>query len=288
MSVLFIILSLLPLRVLYALMNGVVYPLAYYVVRYRRKVVASNIAVSFPEKTDAERKKIEKDFYHWFCDLLAEIIYGWRVGDEEMRERVVIDNVAEVEAIIREHGSAFVMLGHYGNWEWIADHSKRFSGKDLHTHVIYRRLKSASADKAMCDLRRKRQAEPLEMHSMIRQLMRNKQDGEFHLYDMLSDQKPGKNGLDCYVPFLHQSTPFITGTEQLARRTGFPVFYAEISMPSRGHYFAHVVPIALDPQSTEEGYITREYARLLEQNILRQPHIWLWSHNRFKFSKPLS
>ncbi len=287
MRSLFIILSLLPLRVLYALMNGVVYPLVYYVVRYRRKVVASNIAASFPEKTEAERKQIEKDFYHWFCDLLAEIIYAWRISDEEIRERLTIINQDEVEEAVLKAGGGFVMLGHYGCWEWIADYARRFHSPEVLNHIIYRRLKSKSADEAMLELRRKRGGEPLEMHSMIRQLVRNRKDGHAHIYAMLSDQKPGRNGLDCYVPFLHQSTPFIMGTEQLARRTGYPVYYIDIASPSRGHYVIKGVLITDNPVATPEGYITREYARLLEQNILRQPHLWLWSHNRFKYSKPL-
>lgn len=281
-------LSLLPLRVLYALMQGVLYPLAYYVIRYRRKVVCKNIAASFPEKTPAERLRIEKDFYHWFCDLIAEMIYGWRISDEELAERMVVENQPEVEECIRKHGGMMIMLGHYGNWEWICDYAKRFSNNDIISHVIYRRLKSASADQAMQELRRKRGAEPLEMKSMVRQLFRNRDDVQPHVYCMLSDQKPGKNNLDCYVPFLNQSTPFITGTEQLARRTGLPVLYVDISMPRRGHYEVKGVLITDDPQHTEDGFITREYARLLEENILRQLHIWLWSHNRFKFSKPLS
>lgn len=280
-------LSLLPLRALYALMNGVLYPLMYYVIRYRRRVVERNIAASFPDKTDAERKQMQKEFYHYFCDLLAEIIYAWRISDKEIRERVTIINQDEVEEAVLKAGGGFVMLGHYGCWEWIADYARRFHSPEVLNHIIYRRLKSKSADEAMRELRRKRGGEPLEMHSMVRQLVRNRQDGHAHIYAMLSDQKPSRNDLDCCVPFLNQLTPFITGTDHLARRTGFPVYYIDIESPKRGYYVIKGVLITDNPSATPEGYITREYARLLEENILRQPHLWLWSHNRFKYSKPL-
>jgi len=56
------LLSLLPFRVLYIFSDGI-YLLIYYVIKYRRDVVANNLAIAFPEKTQAERIKIEKEFY---------------------------------------------------------------------------------------------------------------------------------------------------------------------------------------------------------------------------------
>lgn len=283
----FVILSFLPLRVLYAFVQGVVYPLVYYVVRYRRKVVRRNLTASFPEKSKKEIIRLEKQYYHWFCDLFAEIIYSWRISDKEIRERLTIINQDEVEKAVREAGGGFVMLGHYGNWEWIADYARRFECDDIFCHVVYLRLKSKSAEEAMVELRRKRGGEPLEMHRLVRFLMQHRTDGSLHIYDMLADQKPPKHDLDFRVPFLHQMTPFMLGTEKLARRSGYPVFYIDIESPKRGYYTIKGVPISLDPASTEEGYITREFARLLEQNIIRQPHLWLWTHNRFKYSTPI-
>ena len=87
------IFSLLPLSVLYCLADGVIYPLVRYVVRYRLKVVRKNIRLSFPEKSEKEQKAIVNAFYHHFADILVEIIYGYRVSDEEMRERVVFENM---------------------------------------------------------------------------------------------------------------------------------------------------------------------------------------------------
>ena len=36
----------------------------------------------------------------------------------------------------------------------------------------------------------------------------------------------------------------------------------------------------------DEGEITKAYARELEQNIQEQPHLWLWTHNRWKWKRP--
>ena len=58
-------LSLLPLRLLYVLSDAI-YLLIYHVVHYRRRVVWKNLRSSFPDRTEADLRQIEKDFYHWF------------------------------------------------------------------------------------------------------------------------------------------------------------------------------------------------------------------------------
>jgi len=41
----------------------------------------------------------------------------------------------------------------------------------------------------------------------------------------------------------------------------------------------------LDPSSMTEGEITRLIAEHTEREILQQPHIWLWSHRRWKHKR---
>ena len=61
------LLSLLPLWVHY-LISDAIYLVVYRLVGYRKKLVRKNLKDSFPEKTEAEIIRIEKDFYRWFCD----------------------------------------------------------------------------------------------------------------------------------------------------------------------------------------------------------------------------
>ena len=67
------LLSLLPLCILYIFSDLLYYPL-YYLFRYRRKVVRTNLNNSFPEKDKKEIVQIEKKFYHFFCDYIMETI----------------------------------------------------------------------------------------------------------------------------------------------------------------------------------------------------------------------
>src|SRR3954468_1835593 len=104
---LFYLISLLPLRFLYFLSDGF-YGLAYYVLKYRRDVVADNLKIAFPEKTDLERKAIEKKFYHNFIDTFIE----------------TIKLISASERFIEKHFTA--------NWEVINEVYK--SGRRAHLH----------------------------------------------------------------------------------------------------------------------------------------------------------
>ena len=71
--------SFLPFWVLYLIADGMYYIL-YYIVRYRRKIVAENLEHSFPEKTSRERKEIEKKFYRHLSDFFVEFFKPWHMS----------------------------------------------------------------------------------------------------------------------------------------------------------------------------------------------------------------
>src|SRR5882757_11573962 len=65
--------SLLPMRILYLLSDGI-YGLLYYAFKYRRDVVMGNLLIAFPALTEEERVRIAKKFYHNFIDSFIEVI----------------------------------------------------------------------------------------------------------------------------------------------------------------------------------------------------------------------
>lgn len=281
------ILSRLPLSVLYGLADYVLYPLMYYVVRYRRAIVHKNIRLSFPEKTDKECHQLEKKFYHHFADTIIEIIYGYSISEDEMQQRFHIDGVEEVQAAIQKTGGVFLLMGHFGNWEWTADFAKRYTDPSIMHFNVYRRLKNESSDKAMLALRAKRGGEGcIEKNLLLRRLVALRHEGRPISIGLISDQKPSPHSAHIWTTFLHQDTAFLNGGEMLARKFGYSVVYVHTKCLRRGYYEAQCHVITDAPQTTEEGEITLAFARLLEQNILEQPELWLWSHNRWKWSKP--
>lgn len=279
------IFSLLPLSVLYVLADYLIYPLVRYVVRYRLKLVRKNIRLSFPEKNEAEQNAIVNAFYHHFADLLVEIIYGYRVSDEEMRERVCFENMELLEELARKNHGVIAYLGHMCNWEWIADVGKQFMDKSIVEYNVYRKQKNAKVDHAMLLLRSKRGGECVEKNVLLRKLVQLRHVDHPYVVGLIADQKPSPRNAHVWTTFLNQDTAFLDGGEVLARKFGLGVVYANITSPKRGHYHVHFELITDNPTALPENTITLTYARMIENNICQQPERWLWTHNRWKWSR---
>ena len=262
----------------------VLFPLMYHVVRYRRHLTAKNLALAFPEKSEQERRQIARDFYLQLCDTIVENIYGYRCSDEEMRERVVFENMDEVNRLVDAAGGGIFMLAHMGNWEWMAS-VQSWVSEGVTELNVYRAQKNQSMDRLMLDIRGKRGGACVEKQRILREMVRYRAEKKPVTVGLISDQKPRPEVTRTWVEFLHQETGFLDGGEVLGKKFGYPVFYAYITRTKRGYYRSDMRLLSATPQTTAEGEITKAYARMLEQNIKEQPELWLWTHNRFRWKR---
>lgn len=274
----------MPLSVHYRIADYILYPVIYYVARYRRGITEKNLRLSFPEKSDSERQQIARDFYRQFCYTIVESIYGYRIDEEEMRRRVVFDGMEEVNRLVAAAGGGIFMLAHIGNWEWMASFQQWLSPGVTEMNV-YRRLKNRAIDRLMLAIRAKRGGVCVEKQRILREMVRYRAEKKPVTVGMLCDQKPRPEVTRTWTMFLNQETGFLDGGEVLGRKFGYPVFYAYIIREQRGIYRTQMKLLAARPEETQEGEITTAYARLLEQNIREQPALWLWTHNRWKWGK---
>lgn len=281
------ILSLLPLSFLYFMGDIFTYPLIYYILGYRKKIVRKNLRQSFPDKTEAERKVIEKRYYHHLVDIFAEVIWSYRATEKDMLQHFESVNVDKVEEWAKQKGGVIFMLGHLGNWEWTAEVQHRFTQPDMQHYNVYRKLKNDSADQAMTAVREKRsgQGSGIEKNSLLRQLVQLKKANAHFTLGLISDQKPSPRNAHYWTTFLNQETSFLDGGEMLAKKFDYVVTYVHMTCPKRGHYVARVDLITNDAPNTQPNEITEQFARRLEANIIEQPEQWLWSHNRWKWPR---
>ena len=100
------LLSLLPLCIHYVL-SDLIYLMLYKMLGYRKEIVRKNLATSFPEKSEAELKAIERKFYHCLCDYFAESVKTMTISQEQMRRRMVFKGTEVVRYLPR----AYFQLG---------------------------------------------------------------------------------------------------------------------------------------------------------------------------------
>ena len=274
-------LALLPFCVLYVL-SDFVYFLLYHVVRYRRKVVEDNLAKCFPDKTQEERKLIERGFYRHFADCFVETIKLLHISDREVKRRITFENVELIDRLTKAGKSIVVYFSHCGNWEWAPSVTLHTTTGGVEYCQVYRPLRNRAFDRLMLKVRSRFGSHSFAKATVFRDLLHLKKDGIVSVTGFMSDQKPSHGDPTYVTMFLNRPTAFITGTETLATRMGMAAVYWDMEKISRGHY--RIVTRLLDDGSHQapRGELTQNYALLLETTIRRNPSIWLWTHKRWK------
>lgn len=136
--------ALLPMRALYVL-SDILYVLIYKIAGYRVKVVRRNITASFPDKSKAEWRQLERRFYHHFADYIVETIKLAHISLDEIQQRAYLKNPELVDQLMEKGHTCFILtMGHYGNWEWFSGSTTRF--EDSRIYQIYRPLNNKAFD----------------------------------------------------------------------------------------------------------------------------------------------
>lgn len=255
------------------------------VVRYRCRIVRRNIADSFPELPEKERRRIERRFYRHLGDYFTETLKLRHMKPAELMKRMEFRDTGLIDKYLSEGRDIVIYTSHFGNWEWITSISLwcRTASEADFAHV-YRPLKQPWFDRWWLTLRQKYNVS-LPMKSVFRELLLRRRAGRRWITGFLSDQKPSHAGTVREAEFLNRPTPFIYGTEELARKLDAVVMLFDTEVTGRHRYRSTVKLIAEHPASLPEGEITRRYAANLEVQIRRTPEAYLWSHNRWRLKK---
>lgn len=258
--------------------------LVYRIAHYRRKVVRQNLINSFPEKDLKELKRIEKAFYHNFCDLFVEICKLLVIKPEELQKHVRFNNPEVIQRLYDKQKSLFVAIPHSGNWEWF--------GKLMHVlsphkcSAIYKKVSNADFDKLMYQIRTNYnldREEMLEARVSLKYLLQRKDLLNNIL--IVADQSPQGLKTDYWTEFLHQDTCWFNGVEKMAKLLDYAVVFAGMKRVKRGYYEVDFELLCEDVKEAPHGSVVEKYVRSLENFIVENPDNWLWSHRRWKHSR---
>lgn len=270
------LLSWVPLPVLY-LLGDFIYVLMVYVVGYRKKIVISNLKIAFPEKTDAERQKIMKEFYHNLCDTFMEIIKLLSWNEKEILKRFQ-GNMDAVNQWYGKEQSVQVISGHFFNWEManvgLCAHCKLpFVG-------VYMPLTNKIMNRIFYDMR-------IKTGTILIPATDFKKEVSEHLKKqyaliLVGDQNPGNPAKAYWLHFFSKPAPFVKGPEKGAKLKNTGVVYIDFYKVKRGYYHFNAEFITANPNEFKEGALTKLLVKKVENSIRQRPANYLWSHRRWK------
>ena len=274
--------ALLPHFVRYGIFKHMVYALLCHILHYRRKVIMQNLRNSFPDKGEEELYEICKKSYMNLSEQIISIVSQSGVSDETMLERMEVINAEETDHKIGNR-NAVLMTAHFGPWEACITMGLVFKRHEL--VGVYHKLENPMMDELMKRIRRRTNSQLVDINSTMRYFLQNK-DKKPIVLGLISDQNPAYRPNLYWHRFLHQWSAFYDGAEVIALKYKLPVFYFTPYKIKDGHYKGKYTMIYDGEEEVAPNVIMERYVRLLERDINENPHMWMWSHRRWKHTPP--
>ncbi len=271
------ILSLLPFPIIYFI-GDCIYGFIYYVFKYRRKVVMQNLLIAFPEKTNKERIRIAKDFYHGFVDTFIETIKLISITKKSFLKRVD-GNYEIINELAQKGKSVQLQSGHHFNWEYV----NWFIGIKIKIpfYGIYLPIQNKSLDKIFYNFRSRFGTRLLSAYDFKHR--REELLQQQYAIGIVADQNPSNPEHAYWLNFFTKPVPFVKGPAKGAIKNNTAVVFVRFKKLQRGRYFFYHELITENAAEYTEQELTIKYRDFLEESIREQPANYLWSHRRWKW-----
>ena len=274
-------LSRLPLSVLYKL-SDFLFLVLYRGLGYRTKVVLTNLRKSFPDKNEQEIKGIADEFYRFFFDLIIETIRLFSMPKSELVEHCEVNDIDVFDRFAQKGQQVIIAGGHYCNWELAA---MAICIKIPHTGVaIYHPLKNKFLNHKLQESRGRFGMEMVTTRDVKTFYAENHQRTIATIFG--TDQAPSNPNNAYWTMFLNQETPVFLGAERYAIQYDCPVIFLKVTRVKRGYFTVDAELVCETPSKMQAGEITEAHTRILEKKICTAPEYWLWTHRRWKRTRP--
>ncbi|MBK7680197.1 MAG: lipid A biosynthesis acyltransferase [Chitinophagaceae bacterium] len=270
--------SLLPFRVLYFL-SDCMYGLMFYVFKYRKEVVLSNLAIAFPEKSEQERRDIAKKFYHNFLDAFVESIKFISISKLQIQKRSTCD-FDLINQLSAKGYDVHIMAGHQFNWEF----GNALAAINLTAPFvgIYMPISNKSMDRIFYNFR-KRFGTILISATEFKKNANHPAFSSQYTFGLAADQNPGHPSNAYWMNFFGKPVPFVTGPAKGAVRNNTAVVIVGFKKIKRGSYHFSAKLLTENGSSFLPETLTVMYKNALEEIIRSDPSNYLWSHRRWKY-----
>jgi len=227
-----------------------------------------------------ERKEAEEVALRVFRNIAATLAeFSSFDAFEDLVKNVSVEGLSHLTEALKKGGGAFLVGGHYGNWELGAAALAR----SVPLTAVVRPMKNPLADRLINERRGMGGVRVMGHRNSTRQILRKIRRGE--AVGILLDQSASRSE-SVFVPFLGRPTTVNFGLALLASKTGAPVLPVFSIRREGGRHVVRVGKpidmVSLPDRQEELGINTARITAVLEEHIRRYPDQWFWVHNRWK------
>lgn len=241
--------------------------------RERRHVVRTNLALCFPQWTDAERESVARRHFQCFGRALLESSIAWFGSEARLRSVVRLEDWHHVPP----DGRFILLVPHFA----ALDLEGIRLTLEYRGIAVYAHQKNRFFDEFLLRVRsRFNGAKLIARNEGVKSILRGYRDG--YSLQLSPDMDLGARD-SIFVPFFGVETATVTALSRIARLTRAPIVPVVIrQLPGGEGYVIRAYPAWDNYPGDSVEDDTRRMNAFIEARILEMPEQYLWLHKRFK------
>ena len=240
---------------------------------YRRRISLDNLTRAFPEKSQAEIRRIARGAYRGYGRALMEMLWSGGAGEDELRDTMTLENPrVPLDALARGKG-LILLSGHFGAWEFIVTSMSLRLGHPV--VAIAQPQRNRYIDAVITANRNRFGSGTVTMHESVREVMKLLRSGK--IVGMLGDQSGSRESI--FIEFFGRPAATHRGAAAFSLKCDAPiVMFFFIRQPDGGYRAVYEEVDRGGLKGTAEENIvelTRRHTAILERYIRAYPDHWL-------------
>jgi KDO2-lipid IV(A) lauroyltransferase len=250
-----------------------------------RQVGMRNLALAFPEKSEAERARILRGEFASLGRQLAEVCHFPGYTLENVEQVIVYDGLENYQRAYARGKGVLFLTAHFGGWE-LSAFSHSMHGHWM--HVVMRPLDNEYLDRMTREYRTMYGNKVVDKDDFVRGLLSAMKAGEVVGVLMDTNMTPPQG---IFVNFFGIPACTASGLARIALRTDaavvptFTIWDAELGK-YRLRFDPAVELIRTGDLEADITTNTQKFTSIIEEYVRRSPEQWLWVHRRWKTRPP--
>lgn len=241
-----------------------------------RANVHTNLALSFPDLSPAERDGLAKRHFAALGATFAECAIAWFASDRHLEGRFEIKGAEHLRAALEQGRGVILLAGHFTGLEICGRQLKNLVP---HFACMYSHRSNALLDEIQRRGRMRCTHESIPSDRVRAMLASLKRNG---VVWYAPDQAAlGKNAV--LVPFFAEQAMMTTATSKLARVTQAPIVpLFNRRLEGRSRYEIEIHPPLEDFPSEDIVADTHRLAAMIESFVREAPEQYMWGQKKFR------
>ena len=246
-----------------------------------RQVGMRNLAMAFPQKHEAERRRILRGVFTSLGRQLAELCQFPRYTAENVDDVVVYDGLEHFQKAYARGKGVLFLTAHFGGWE-LSAFAHSLHGHWL--HVVMRPMDNPYLDRLLQSYRTMHGNKVVPKDDFVRGLLAAMKCGETVGILMDTNMTPPQG---IFVDFFGIPACTASGLARMALRTdaavvpGFTIWDERLGK-YRLRFDAAVELVRSGDLEADIVANTQKFTAVIEDYVRRYPEQWLWVHRRWK------